>query len=429
MHAPRLRLFTPLCLAVALLAGVAATSPGGPATSSSAPRPVVLNQQQTEGIPMVTHPIQPQPDIVSAAAVVMDMETGTVVYAKNPLAPHYPASITKIMTALLALQRGHLNDTLTASADAVNQPPDKLYLVPGERKTLEQFLYGLLIISANDAAVVIAEHYGGSVAGFAHMMNDEAQQLGAVHTHFTNPNGLPDPNHVTCAYDMALITQAAMQYPEFRKIVATRSYEWQGDKWQARLDNLNRMLTEYPGAIGVKTGFTSVAHNTLVVAAQRNGETFLAVLLDCPTNGQIRQDASKLLNYAFSHYQTQTLLQKGAVVGEWTSPQGQHVPLTAATDMVATVPTGVRLEPSYQLSLHQVPARFAMHDPLGQVNILLNGQPVTSLPALAGAALDPPASVPARNSATAWATGGGFAACSVLLLTLRRLRRRRVFHG
>lgn len=145
------------------------------------------------------------PAIVSQAAVVMDMNTGTIVYGKDPLTAHYPASITKIMTAMLALKLGHLNDTLTASANAAGQPPDKLYLKVGEQEKLEPLLYAMLLDSANDVAVEIAEHYGGTVAHFASMMNAEAKALGADHTHFTNPNGLPDPNHVTTAYDLSLI--------------------------------------------------------------------------------------------------------------------------------------------------------------------------------------------------------------------------------
>ncbi len=309
------------------------------ATESLIPREDVLNVESGP-IPYVTgEDVASWPSIVSQAAVVIDMGTGAVVYAKNPIAPHYPASITKIMTALLALRLGHPTDVLTASADAVAQPPDKLYMRVGEKATLKDLLYGLLIDSANDAAVEIAERYGGSVAHFADMMNAEARALGATHTHFVNPSGLPDPRHVTTAYDMALIARAAMQIPEFRAIVDTRSYTWKGTTWQATLTNLNRMLFTYPGAIGVKTGFTSVAHETLVVAATRRGTTFLAVLMDCPTDAEIRRDATNLLNYAFAHYETQRILPAGDRVGFVLARDGKD-PVVTSEPVVATVPIG-----------------------------------------------------------------------------------------
>ena len=300
------------------------------------PTQLVLNQSYINGIPMTTQP-ENWPNIVSQAAVVMDMNTGTIVYAKNPEVEHYPASITKIMTAMLALEDGKLTDMVPVSKNAADQPPDKLYFVPGESEPLLQMLYGLMLISANDAAVAIAEDYGGSVSGFAKMMNAKAKALGATHTHFDNPNGLPDPNHVSTAYDMALITKAAMQIPEFRKIVSTRTYHWKGEAWQSQLYNINHMLFTYPGSIGVKTGYTSVAHETLVVAATRGNTTFLAVLMDNPTNYSIMQDATQLLNFAFDHYQTDMVVQKGTVVDELRSPDGSMVPLYATENVVATV--------------------------------------------------------------------------------------------
>ncbi|MFD1675173.1 D-alanyl-D-alanine carboxypeptidase [Alicyclobacillus fodiniaquatilis] len=301
----------------------------------------VINQSPRQGIAYVQgEHANTWPSIISQAAVVMDMDTGTIVYGKNPNVKHYPASITKIMTALLALKYGHLTDELTASKNAVDQPADKLYMVPGEKAQLQPLLYGMLLDSANDVAVEIAEHYGGSVSHFAQMMNQEAAALGATHTHFVNPNGLPNPNHTTTAYDMSLIARAAMQYPEFRKIVQTKYYNWKGTAWQAKLVNLNGMLFDYPGCIGLKTGFTSVAHETLVVAAKHHGDTFLAVLMDAPTDGEIRQDATSLLNYAFAHYQTKTVVKAGQVVGHLAADNQTTVPVVASDAVVATVPKG-----------------------------------------------------------------------------------------
>ena len=396
------------------------------ATESLIPREDVLNVQSGPIPYVVGEDASSWPSIVSQAAVVMDMDTGAVVYAKHPTALHYPASITKIMTALLALRLGRLTDVLTASPDAVRQPPDKLYMRVGEKATLKDLLYGLLIDSANDAAVEIAERYGGSVAHFADMMNAEARALGATHTHFVNPSGLPDPRHVTTAYDMAVIARAAMQIPEFRTIVDTRSYEWKGTAWQATLTNLNRMLFTYPGAIGVKTGFTSVAHETLVVAATRGGTTFLAVLMDCPTDAEIRQDATNLLNYAFSHYETQRILPAGYRAGFVMARDGQD-PVVTAEPVLATVPIDHPLD-----VIERVHAR-ALLDPApkgaaaGELDLVdgATGQKLGSLPLVLAEPFEPvPKPIP-------WARLAAPAAAAVILMAAlvlgwRRRRRSRM---
>ncbi|MDQ0188441.1 D-alanyl-D-alanine carboxypeptidase family protein [Alicyclobacillus cycloheptanicus] len=354
-------------------------------------QPVVIDQTTENGVPMTADPVGGWPAIVSQAAVVMDMNTGTVVYAKNPLAPHYPASLTKILTAMIALQRGHLTDVLTTSAEAANQPPDKLYLVPGEVEPLEKLLYGMMLISANDVAVEIAQQYGGSVAGFAKLMNQEAQSLGAEHSHFVNPNGLPNPNHVTTAYDMAVITRAAMQIPMFRQIVDTRSYNWHGQAWSSHLTNINQMLFSYPGAIGVKTGFTSVAHETLAVAATHGRDTFLAVLLDAPTTTDIDHDATQLLDFAFSHYQTDTVIAKGTRVG--TLPDaaaGSAIPVVTSEPVLATEPVGTHPAPATRVVVHPPSGAAPKGTVVGKLSLKSLGQAESVPVTLAGRYLPPP---------------------------------------
>ncbi|WP_304457868.1 D-alanyl-D-alanine carboxypeptidase family protein [Alicyclobacillus sendaiensis] len=395
------------------------------ATESLIPREDVLNVESGP-IPYVTgEDVASWPSIVSQAAVVIDMDTGAVVYAKNPTAPHYPASITKIMTALLALRLGHLTDVLTASADAVDQPPDKLYMRVGEQATLKDLLYGLLIDSANDAAVEIAERYGGSVGHFADMMNAEARALGATHTHFVNPSGLPDPRHVTTAYDMALIARAAMQIPEFRAIVDTRSYTWKGTAWQATLTNLNRMLFTYPGAIGVKTGFTSVAHETLVVAATRRGTTFLAVLMDCPTDAEIRRDATNLLNYAFAHYETQRILPAGDRVGFVLARDGKD-PVVTSEPVVATVPIGQQIQVAERVRVGTPLAPAARGTQVGALDLVdaATGRELGSVPLVLAAPFEPvPKSSPWLRVAAPLAAA--VASITGLALAWRRRRRAR----
>lgn len=410
-----------------------------PAAEATQQPPQVLNRTWVNGVPLVTPSAQGQPQavkppqppsIVSQAAVVMDMNTGTLVYAKNPLTSHYPASITKIMTALLALQHGQLTDEIRVSKEAADQPPDKLYFVPGESEPLQSMLYGLLLISANDAAVAIAQQYGGSVAGFADMMNHEAVTLGATHTHFVNPNGLPNPNHVTTAYDMALIARAAMQYPEFRKLVATKSYEWKGQAWQSNLTNINRMLYNYPGCIGIKTGYTSVAHETLAVAASRGKDTFLAILMDAPTNYAIQHDATSLLNFAFANYHSEVLVQPGQVVSQIHNAAGRQIPLHAGAGVIATVANNSTLHVSSRLLLRKLTPAAAATRHVYAADLLLSvpGQPDTSLPVETHV----PLSLPAIATATTktqhvWRNAGETSVAVIVFtgLALRRRKRRR----
>ena len=278
----------------------------------------------------------------ATSAVLMDETTGQILYAKNPLTRLYPASITKIMTAMIALEKGHLQDRIRTSNLAASQIPSKVYLIPGETHTLQQMLYGLMLISGNDAAVAIAQHYGRTVAGFAAMMNQKAKELGALHTHFVNPNGLQNPNHYSCAYDMALIGRAAMQNPILRKIVDTKYYAWHGTKWRSELVNLNDLLWTYPGANGIKTGWTDQAMQTIVVTAKRGNLSLLGVIMHVNGLDEVHQEATALLNYGFDHFHTGILLQKGTVITS-LNLLGENIPITINHDVMGAVPNGATL--------------------------------------------------------------------------------------
>lgn len=256
----------------------------------------------------------PQGDAVECdAAICFDANTGTVLYGKNIDKQEYPASITKIMTVLLALENGNLDDTVTFSENAVysiEYGSAHLGLTEGEELTLEQCLYGIMLASANEISNAVAEHIGGSVENFANMMNEKAAQLGCVNTHFVNPNGLHDENHYTCAYDMALITQEAMKYDKFREIIHTQEYSYPETnlvKEKRYFANHHGMLMDesraYDGFIGGKTGYTDEAWNTLVSTAERNGMLLISVVLHAPGQESEYGDTKTVLDYGFDNFQ------------------------------------------------------------------------------------------------------------------------------
>ena len=254
-----------------------------------------------------------QGETSAKAACVMEMETGRVLFEYNARARLPMASTTKVITALLAIENGDLSSEVTCSSNAFGVPGTSIYLAEGETLTLEQMLYGLMLASGNDAAVAIAEHIGGSVPQFVRMMNARAAELGAAGTHFSNPNGLPDDTHVTTAYDLARIARAAMGNEAFRRIVSTRSAQipWAGRTYSRQLRNKNRLLETYPGATGVKTGFTKKAGRCLVSSCLRDGMELICVVLNCPP---MFQRSKELLTEAFSEYRMRELVNADNII-------------------------------------------------------------------------------------------------------------------
>lgn len=251
------------------------------------------------------------PDVYADGAIVMEASTGLILYQKDIYSAYYPASITKIMTTLLAIENCNLNETMTMSHAAewdVDFNSSRIGLVEGESLLLKDALYGVMLESANEVSYGVAEHVGGGdINTFLKMMNDRAKELGAVNTNFTNPHGLHDDNHYTCAYDMALISRAAIALPEFRTITGTRTYTIPAtNKNVARpLANHHRFIKKtmnYDGAIGGKTGGTTEAKTTLVTFAQRNGLTLIAVVLHVDTGVHAYEDTAKMLDFAFDNY-------------------------------------------------------------------------------------------------------------------------------
>lgn len=251
------------------------------------------------------------PDVYADGAIVMEASTGLVLYEKDAKTAYYPASITKIMTTLLALENNNLNEIMTMSHEAewdVDFNSSRIGLVEGESISLKDALYGVMLESANEVSYGVAEHVAkGTVSDFADMMNARAAELGCVNTNFVNPHGLHDDNHYTCAYDMALISRAAIQIPEFRTITGSRTHQIPAtNKNVARpLANHHRFIRKtlnYDGAIGGKTGGTEEAKTTLVTFAERNGLTLIAVVLHVDTALHAYEDTAKMLDFAFDNY-------------------------------------------------------------------------------------------------------------------------------
>lgn len=238
--------------------------------------------------------------IAAKSAVLMNAQTGKIIWAqdKDLLLP--PASTAKILTALVVLDHSRMSDTVTIAVEALRVSGATTQLTAGEKLTVSDLLYAMLLGSGNDAAIALALHAGKSIDKFVERMNLKAHTLGAVRSRFFNPTGMPHPNQLTSAQDLALITKAALEKSEFRKIVGTKTYRWRSRGWQGTIKNSNRLFSIYDGAIGVKTGNTREAGYCLVAAAQRGGQTYIAVILKSQEKA-VWQDARKLLDYGFKH--------------------------------------------------------------------------------------------------------------------------------
>jgi serine-type D-Ala-D-Ala carboxypeptidase (penicillin-binding protein 5/6) len=236
-------------------------------------------------------------NVVAQSAAVVDSYSGDFLFAKNENAKQYPASSTKILTALIVIESGDLDHLVTVDLADTKVEPSSLGLKPGEQYTRRQLLFGLLLKSANDVAMALARDNAGSVSEFAEKMNLRAAQLGATSSHFVNPHGLHDPNHYTTAHDLVLIGRAAMQQPLFREIVSTVYYTWRAPSGQIdQLRNHNRLLRHFAGCNGLKTGYTRIAQQVLVSSALRGGHEVISVVLHTDKPG-IWDDSKALLSY------------------------------------------------------------------------------------------------------------------------------------
>jgi len=246
--------------------------------------------------------------IPAKSMIIIEASTGRPLFEKNAYQKLPMASTTKIMTAIVAIEECDVKETVTIPKQACGIEGSSVYLEEGEKLTVEQLLYGLMLRSGNDCAVALALHIGGSVEGFVKMMNDKAQAIGAYNTHFANPHGLHDDSHYTTAYDLALISSYAMKNSLFRQIVSTKKIEipCTTRDYGRILYNKNKMLSRYEGATGIKTGFTRQAGRCLVSSAMRDGMELICVVLNC---GPMWEVSEQYLDLMFDKYRLKTVLE------------------------------------------------------------------------------------------------------------------------
>lgn len=245
------------------------------------------------------------------------------------------ASTTKVMTALVAIENSNLNDVVTIPRQAVGIEGSSIYLREGEKLTVRELLYGLMLRSGNDAATALAIHIGGSMEGFIQMMNNKVKELELKNTNFTNPHGLHDDNHYTSGYDLAYISAVSMQNEEFSKIVGTKMITISGKDGNRYLYNKNKLLKNYNGGTGIKTGFTKKAGRCLVASSKRNDLEVVAVVLNC---GPMFEECSRLMDNAHNQYEMVNICQAGKALGDIEIIKGKQTKVAFATKEDIFVP-------------------------------------------------------------------------------------------
>ncbi|KON88453.1 hypothetical protein AF332_17640 [Sporosarcina globispora] len=252
-----------------------------------------------------------EPEIISEAAIVTDSESGAVLYAKNADKKMYPASLTKIATAIYAIENGNLNDRVTISKQAAEVEGTRVYLEEGEEVPIKKLLQGMLINSGNDAAWSIAEHLDGNIAVFSENLNRYLEEnVGLKNTHYVNPHGLYDEKHYTTAADLAKLTNYALKNETFKEIFGTKELKWAGKSWNTTIFTHHRMLkgeVPFEGITGGKTGFVDEAKQTLATSAKNDSIKLTAIVLKAEFKRDIYKDTKNLLTYGFSNFETSTL--------------------------------------------------------------------------------------------------------------------------
>lgn len=312
----------------------------------------------------------------SAALLLCGKEE--IVFSKNAMTPLPMASTTKIMTALIAIEVGDIDSPVQVNKEAVGIEGSSAYLTEGEELTMRELLYALMLQSANDAATAIAYEVGGSIEGFADLMNQKAEKLGLSSTHFENPHGLDSEGHFTTAEDLARLASYALKNETFREIVSTDRYVTEGGRLFV---NHNKMLGIYDGAIGVKTGFTKRCGRCLVSAAERDGVTAVAVTLNAPDDWN---DHKKMLDLCFANYESVTLAESNELTVELPCISGDRSTVVCSNDRKVTIclPKGASVSTTIEADRYY-PAPVKKGDALATAKFYSEGELIAMIPLFA----------------------------------------------
>jgi len=333
------------------------------------------------------------PALRGRALVLMDGHTGQILYQRNGNVRIYPASTTKLLTALVAVEHGSLEQRIEVSASAVDKGPDSAscYISEGDVEPLEYLLYGLLLPSGNDCADAIAEGVsGGRPEEFIEWMNETAQRVGATRSHFTNPHGLHDPGHWTTAIDLAIIGRAALADPVVRRIAGTRQFDWPGKEKNGTYYNLNGMLWDYPGTIGGKTGYTEEAGYNLINAVERDGRLLIGVVAGYKWKSELYTDMEALLDYGLTAFRHVDAVPTDRPLSEIpvTGGEAESVPVMAQTGFTIsaprTGPSGVSLTPRLEPSV-EAPVEAGAQ--VGTLEVWQEGRLLGEVPLVAAASV------------------------------------------
>lgn len=370
------RIFTALFMGIILCTGIletpAETALAYSALSEASLAQTAINPTKKTAAKTVQWPSGPNPSKLSSdSAIVMEISTGTILYEKKSHKTHYPASITKILTSLLVLENCSLSETVTFSEAAIHETEigsSSVWTEIGEKMTIEQCLYAIMLESANEVCRGVAEHISGDVPGFVKLMNKKVKELGLKDTHFNNPNGLPDTKHYTTAYDMAVISRTAFLNSTFRKICGTKNYicaKTNKHKYKRPWINHHEMVNPhehpkygYKYAAGGKTGYTIVSRSTLVTFAEKDGMQLVCVIMkaESPKNGEPNEytDSTSLLNYGFEKYKKHTINEENTNINEdlfnnyGSYFNADESPIHLSNESAVILPKGVKLSQAKQ---------------------------------------------------------------------------------
>lgn len=323
-------------------------------------------------------------DVEARSAILMEVETGNIVFDKNSKEKFAPASVTKIMTMLLTMEaidsgKIKLDDIVTITENAQKMGGSTMLLEAGEIRTVEDLLKGVAIASGNDAAVALAEYLGGSVENFVKKMNERAKELGMKDTTFQNPTGLPTENHLTTAYDISIMSRELLKHDTILKYSGTYMETISANrKSPIELVNHNKLVRFFNGCDGLKTGFTNEAKYCISATAQRNGVRMLAIIMGAPTYKIRNRDASMLLNYGFSLFERKDVIAQDAEVSKYQigNNKNNFVVLKAFTPLSAIVEKGKDIKISTKLEIDKSKKNIKQGDIMGDAIVMINGKEV-----------------------------------------------------